>query len=75
MNNTVTLTRLTHFGGYELTVITLNAQEGISALRQEFCKEQQRRGQELQSNYTFEQLLSGGDISQLKMPLGKVEWL
>lgn len=74
MIKTIWLTQLEHFGSYELTVATATPEEGIKALKKEFDTANKERGA-FASTYTFKELLEGGDVRQIEMPLGKVEWL
>lgn len=74
MIKNVWLTQLQHFGSYELTVITESEAEGIKALKKEFDEANKQRG-EFASSYTFKELLDGGDIRQIELPLGEVQWL
>lgn len=68
------LTQLSHYGSYELTLLTETAEEGIKALRKEFRKANRERGA-FGSTYSFQELLDGGDVRQTRMTLNKVEWL
>ena len=73
MARKVWLTQLTHFGSYDLTVITDTEHEGIEALREEFNKANKERG-DYASSYTYDELLNGGDVRSWEMVTGKVEW-
>lgn len=75
MIKNVWLTKLEHFGGYDLTVITETEAEGIKALRAEFNEANKQRGPQGSSSYTFKELLDGGDVQQVQLTIGEVQWL
>jgi len=70
----VWLTTLTHFGSYDLTVVTENAEDGLIAINKEFNRAQKERG-EFKSEYSFNELVTGGDVHQTELEINKVEWL
>jgi hypothetical protein len=57
-----------------LTVITNTKQDGISAIGRAFAIAQEEREDSIESEYSFEELLSEGEIRQYAMNLGEVEW-
>jgi hypothetical protein len=69
------LTQLTHFGDYNLTVLTLTKEKGISAIEKDFEFAQQERQDSVQSLYNFKDLLEEGQVRQYHMNTDKVEWI
>lgn len=74
MTKKIWLNTLDHFGSYTLTVVSETKEEGASALKAEFDRANAERGS-FKSSYTWQELLEGGDVCQLELPLNKVEWL
>lgn len=68
------LTQLTHFGSYDLTVITATKHAGLSALGKAFAIAQEEREDSVSSEYSFEELLAEGSVRQYAMSPGEVEW-
>jgi hypothetical protein len=75
MKTNFVLTTLVHFGNYEIKVLSLSKEEGLSILRRTFEEEQSSRPETLRSIYSFEELEEGGDVHQIDIKLGESIWV